>query len=104
MDDGSGAEAEVVTVVDAVVPADREDELVEMFRRLVASPKPDGLLRSELLRGQEGQWRIQTTWRDRDAVMALRARGEPPAAAALLDAVGATHTHDVFAVVVGHTP
>lgn len=89
----------IVTVVDAVVAAERESELVEGFRKLVASGSPDGLLRTELLRGQEGRWRIQTTWRDRESVMALRAAGKPPAALALLNDVGATHTHAVFSVV-----
>ena len=88
----------IVTVVDAVVPADREAELIEGFRRMAAGSTPDGLVRTELLRGQEGRWRIQTTWRDREAVIALRARGEGPAAMRLLDAVGATHTHTVFTV------
>ena len=88
----------IVTVVDAVVPADREAELIQGFRRMAAGSTPDGLVRTELLRGQEGRWRIQTTWRDREAVIALRARGEGPAAMRLLDAVGATHTHTVYTV------
>ena len=88
----------VVTAVDAVVPADREAELIEGFRLMAAGDSPEGLLRTELLRGQEGRWRIQTTWRDRAAVIALRARGEGPAAMRLLDSVGATHTHTVFTV------
>ena len=65
----------ILTVVDAVVPAEREAELLDGFRRLLASEKPEGFLGSELLRGQEGRWRIQTTWRDLDAVRALRASG-----------------------------
>ena len=88
----------IVTAVDAVVPRNREAELVEGFRRLGQVGAPDGLLRTELMRGQEGRWRIQTTWRDRDALMALRASGEPPAALRLLDSVGATHTHTVFTI------
>jgi hypothetical protein len=92
----------IVTVVDAVVAAERESELIDGFRRLVASSRPDGLLRTELLRGQEGRWRIQTTWRDRESVMALRAAGQPPAALELLKGLGATHTHGVFSVVETH--
>jgi heme-degrading monooxygenase HmoA len=93
-----------MTTVDAVVPADRESELIDGFRRMAAGSSPDGLIRTELLRGQEGRWRIQTTWRDREAVIALRARGEGPAAMRLLDAVGATHTHTVFTVEESLTP
>jgi heme-degrading monooxygenase HmoA len=91
----------VVTVVDATVPAEREQDLVDGFRRLAADARPDGLLRTELLRGQQGRWRIQTTWRDLDAVRALRAAGARPAAQDLLESVGATQTHDVFKVEVG---
>jgi len=65
---------------------------------MMEAPKPDGLLRSELLRGQAGLWRIQTTWRDRDAIIALRQSGKPPAALELLDRLGAEHSHGVFAV------
>jgi hypothetical protein len=92
----------LVTAVDAVVDEDREQDLIDGFRALVAGPQPDGLVRSELLRGQDGRWRIQTTWRDRAAVMALRASGEPPAALALLEGVGADHTHGWFTVEVSH--
>jgi quinol monooxygenase YgiN len=91
-----------VTVVDAVVDQDRAQALLAGFRALVAGPQPDGLLRSELLRGQDGSWRIQSTWRDRAAVMALRASGEPPAALALLDSIGCGHTHGWFTVEVSH--
>jgi hypothetical protein len=88
----------VVTAVDAVVPVEREAELVAGFQELMGSDHPEGLIRSELLRGQEGRWRIQSTWKDRESVIALRAAGRPPAATVLLDSVGATHTHDVFSV------
>ena len=94
----------IITAVDAVVPANREAELIEGFRQMTRATTPDGLIRSELLRGQEGRWRIQTTWRDREAVIALRASGEAPAAMRLLDGVGATHTHAVFTVEESHTP
>jgi|GEM_PF-1615956 len=90
--------AEVMTVVDATVDQEREHDLLDGFRDLIAGPKPDGLLRSELLRGPEGLWRIQTTWRDRDALVAMRKAGRPPAALALLDRLGAEHTHGVFSV------
>ena len=60
--------------------------------------KPAGLLGSELLRGQNGAWRIQTLWQDKDALLALRTSGEPPAALALLDRLGAEHSHGLFTV------
>jgi hypothetical protein len=91
-----------VTAVDAVVDEDREQDLLDGFRSLVAGPQPDGLVRSELLRGPDNAWRIQTTWRDRAALMALRQSGEPPAALALLDSLEASHTHGWFTVEVSH--
>ncbi|HWJ80965.1 MAG TPA: antibiotic biosynthesis monooxygenase [Nocardioides sp.] len=94
---------QVLTEVFAVVAADREDELLRGFDRLLEEPTPDGLLRTELLRGTDG-WRIQTLWRDRAALDAMRASGEPPAAPRLFASVGAepslrilevAHRHEV---------
>lgn len=92
----------VVTAVDARVDPKREDDLLEGFRQLNEGQKPDGLLRSELLRGQGGAWRIQTTWRDRDALMAVRNSGKSPGALELLDRLGAEHSHAVFSIEQSH--
>lgn len=78
----------VLTEVSAEVEPDRENELVAGFRELLEGPVPDGLLRTELLRGSDGSWRIQTLWRDRAALDAMRASPEPPAAPALFTQVG----------------
>jgi len=88
----------VVTAIDAKVEEDREDDLCDGFRQISEGEQPDGLLRSELLRRQSGAWRIQTTWRDRDALMAVRNSGKPPAALELLDRLGAEHSHAVFSI------
>jgi hypothetical protein len=88
----------VVTVVDAHVASDRENELLDGYRRMNLGEKPPGMLRSELLRGQDGAWRIQTTWRDMESLMALRKSGTPPAALELLEGLGAEHTHSWFTV------
>jgi heme-degrading monooxygenase HmoA len=90
--------AVVVTTVDTRIEPEREQDLIEGFRQMTAGPKPEGFIRSELLRGQDGAWRIQTTWRDRDALLALRATGEPPAALALIERLGADHSHTVHTV------
>jgi hypothetical protein len=89
---------QIVTAIDAVVAVDREQELLAGFAAINAETEPDGLVRSELLRGQDGRWRIQTTWRDFDALMAVRDSGEPPAALRLLESIGAAHSHAVFVV------
>jgi hypothetical protein len=87
-----------LTVVSATVSPERESELTEGFRRLAAARRPEGLLRTELLRGQNGTWRIQTLWRDRAVLEALRTSGKPPAALELFRSVGADHTHEFFFV------
>ena len=53
--------AHVVTAIDAKVDPGHEWDLLEGFRQLNAGPRPDGTMRSELLRGHEGAWCIQST-------------------------------------------
>jgi hypothetical protein len=89
----------ILTSVTLVVPQDREGEVIPAYQALTAQgPHPEGLLRSELLRGQGGQWLIQTLWRDRAAILTARAAGAPPAALVLAERIGAEHSHDVFTV------
>lgn len=80
---------QVLTEVSAVVAQEREAELLAGYRALTAGSLPDGLVRTELLRGADGRWRIQTLWRDHAALDAVRAAPEPPAAPRLFRAVGA---------------
>ncbi|MGC0415294.1 antibiotic biosynthesis monooxygenase family protein [Embleya sp. AB8] len=93
---------QVLTEVGAVVAAEREGDLVAAYRELVALPLPDGLLRTELLGGQDGHWRIQTLWRDRAALDAMRASPEGPAAPRLFREVGADPVLALFDVKVHH--
>ena len=92
----------VLTEVRATVGPDRVDDLVAGFRQLLRSSTPDGLLRTELLRGPEGQWRIQTLWRDKAALDAMRAASEPPAAPSLFRSVGADPSLTVLEVTAYH--
>ena len=62
---------QVLTEVSAVVAIEREAVLLSAYRDLLAQPMPDGLVRTELLRGQDGHWRIQTLWQDRAALDAI---------------------------------
>jgi len=89
---------QVMTAVTAIVAPEKESELTDGFRDLTAGPNPDGLVRSELLRGQKGVWRIQSVWRDREALEAMRSSADRPSALALFDKVGAEHSHEVFFV------
>ena len=54
---------EVMTEVSAIIPADRADDVPAAFAELAQRPVPDGLLRTELLAGREGEWKIQSLWR-----------------------------------------
>ncbi len=92
----------VLTEVSASVDPEREADLLAGFENLARSPFPDGLLRSELLRGPDGQWRIQTLWRDRAALDAMRAGTEPPAAPTLFRSVGAEPTLTILDVAADH--
>jgi hypothetical protein len=88
----------VLTIVSAVVASERADEVVPAFERLLGTEWPDGLERTELLAGPDGRWQIQSLWRDREALAAMRASGEPPAAPALFAALGAEPNLQVYDV------
>ena len=89
----------ILTSVSAVVDPSRHRELVDGFRALLGGTLPDGLVRAELLRGQDEIWRIQSLWRDRTALMSAREAGDRPAALVLFESVGADHLHEVFTVI-----
>lgn len=89
---------QVVTVVDAQVDEGREVELLDGFRRMTQDGPMGGLVRSGLLRGQDGAGRFQSTWPDLETIVELRKSGKPPAALALLDGLGAQYTHTWFTV------
>ncbi|MDH6575233.1 antibiotic biosynthesis monooxygenase [Kitasatospora sp. MAP5-34] len=89
---------QVLSEVSAVVAAERQAELVTSYRELVAGPLPDGLIRTELLRGPGGRWRVQSLWRDRAALEAVRADPKLTAAPRLFRDVGAEPELTVFQV------
>jgi hypothetical protein len=94
---------QILTSVSAEVDLSSNSELVDGFSALVGGALPDGLVRTELLRGQDGTWRIQSLWRDRAALMAAREAGERPAALVLFERMGAQHAHEVSTVVASTT-
>jgi heme-degrading monooxygenase HmoA len=89
----------VLTEVRAMVHPSREDDFVARFQAMLAGPRPDGLLRTELLH-TGGEWRVQTLWRDRQALEAMRAGSDEPAAPALFRSVGSEPELTVLEVVV----
>ena len=78
----------VLTEVRASVDPSRQAALVAGFEALLAESPPEGLLRTELLYA-DGEWRIQTLWRDREALVAMRSSTDEPAAPKLFRSVGA---------------
>jgi quinol monooxygenase YgiN len=88
----------LVTVVSATVEPDRQQELMEGFRGLLAAPVPDGLLHTQLLQGANRTWCIQSLWRDREALEKMRAGAEPPAAPRLFRALGAEPSLQIFEI------
>jgi heme-degrading monooxygenase HmoA len=66
-----------VTVTEGRVAPEREDDLRSAWEETASAPA--GLIQSTLVRGEDGTWRIITFWESKDAVMAMRASGEPPA-------------------------
>jgi heme-degrading monooxygenase HmoA len=94
----------ILTVVSGTVDPSREGELLARFRSILTAPVPDGLMRTELLRGATGTWRIHTVWRDRDALDKMRAASETPAAPHLFRSIGADPSLEIFEVMVEHVP
>jgi quinol monooxygenase YgiN len=80
---------DIMTEVSAVVAAERAGDVLAAFTELAQRRLPDGLLRTELLEGRDGEWKIQSLWRDRAALDAMRAGSEPPAAPELFRQLGA---------------
>jgi hypothetical protein len=94
---------EIMTEVSAIVPTERADDVPAAFAELALRPLPDGLLRTELLAGRDGEWRIQSLWRDQGALDAMRAGAEPPAAPSLFRQLGAEPVLRIYDVRARHT-
>ncbi len=86
-----------VTMVEGAVEAGREPELRSAWEERTAV-LPIGLVESFLLRAEDGKWRIVTIWESREAVMAMRASGEPPAAPAMFEAAGSRPSLSMWTV------
>jgi quinol monooxygenase YgiN len=94
---------EIMTEVSAIVAGERAGDVLAAFTELAQRPLPDGLLRTELLEGRDGQWKIQSLWRDRAALDAMRAGPEPPAAPALFRQLGAEPELRIYTLQARHT-
>jgi len=94
----------ILTEVSAVLADERSEDVLSAFENLLQQPIPDGLVRTELLRGRDGEWRIHSLWRDRAALDAMRSGSEPPAAPTLFRRLGAEPSLRVYDVAASHRP
>jgi hypothetical protein len=69
----------IVTILDAIVPAERHGDLQAAYRAVVDDGFPPGLTRSVLLQdaNDRTRWRIETTWESRQHLEAMRGKGTP---------------------------
>ena len=86
-----------VTIVEGAVEAAREGDLRSAWEAKTAVP-PAGFIESSLLRAEDGTWRIVTVWESKEAVLTMRASGEPPAALAMFEQAGSTPSVSMWTV------
>jgi heme-degrading monooxygenase HmoA len=77
-----------VSIVEGEIDTGREDDLRSAWEQRT-SELPAGLIESFLLRSEKATWRIVTVWESREALMAMRASGERPAALVMFEQAGA---------------
>jgi len=86
-----------VTIVEGSVADPREDDLRAAWDEMTAV-LPEGFIESSLLRTDDGTWRIVTVWESKEAVMAMRASGQPPAGPVMFERAGATPSVSMWTV------
>ena len=77
-----------VTIAEGSVEADREDDLRAAWDETTAGTLPTGFIESSLLRTEDRTWRIVTLWESAEAVTAMRATVERPAALVMFERAG----------------
>jgi heme-degrading monooxygenase HmoA len=87
-----------VTIVEGAVDPAREDDLRSAWEETTSQALPDGFLESSLLRADDGIWRIVTVWESEEAVMAMRASGERPAALVMFERAGSEPSVSMWTV------
>jgi hypothetical protein len=69
----------VLTVLEAHIPPERQDDLKAAYHEAVVDSPPPGLVRSMLVQDINDRmlWRIETLWESREALAAMRGTGTP---------------------------
>lgn len=86
-----------VTMTEGAVEAAREGDLRAAWRDKTAV-LPAGFIESSLLRAEDGTWRVVTVWESKEAVLAMRASGEPPAAPTMFEQAGSSPSVSMWSV------
>jgi len=86
-----------VTIVEGEVEAAREGDLRSAWEAKTGV-LPAGFIESSLLRAEDGTWRIVTVWESKEAVLAMRASSEPPAALAMFERAGSKPSVSMWTV------
>jgi heme-degrading monooxygenase HmoA len=87
-----------VTIVEGAVEAAREDDLRSAWEDTTSGVLPEGFIESSLLRADDGTWQIVTVWESKEAVMAMRASGERPAAIVMFEGAGSEPSVSMWTV------
>ena len=87
-----------VTIVEGSVEAARESDLRSAWADKTAGTLPAGFIESSLLRAEGGTWLVVTVWESKEAVMAMRASGEPPAAPVMFEQAGSKPSLSMWTV------
>ncbi len=94
----------VITVLEARVPEDRIGDVEAVFRQGIVNLPPE-IAETYLVKDTSDStlYRLNTVWRSRQALDAMRASGVKPKGVQMFEAVGANPTLSIFEVVVhGH--
>lgn len=87
-----------VTIVEGAVEPARERDLRSAWEVTTAGALPPGFIESSLLRAEDGIWRIVSVWESKEAVLTMRASGEPPAAPVMFERAGSKPTVSMWTV------
>lgn len=90
-----------ITVVQGMVPADRQADFEALYAELKKGPATEGMVSSTLQKkaGFPELRRIETVWASREALDRMRAGKEPPKAPLIFHMVGASSSLEIFEVV-----
>jgi hypothetical protein len=70
----------MMTIVEGKVPPEKHAELEHIFEDMKRGPKPEGLLKSYLIKKQNSDiCQIIGVWADMESIMSMRAKGLPAA-------------------------